>query len=226
MVHAPAQVPGVCGGDPLCDREGRAHQRGRERGGRRSVQRQITECFVYHAGAEGGASDSASRAHGDADHGKSILVRAGVEATVGAAIDMSIVGHTQRRYASAWKRYLGWCRSQEEEPLPVTEDKAFSSCTSPHVRWAFSSNSPLSGANASPALRQPKKHMQVAAHNIFTLSPFPLHTECMALMWTHFTGSLTRVTLPSTASIRAKPFLNWANLSMVLQSGALMPALI
>ncbi len=124
MVHAPAQVPGVCGGDPLCDREGRAHQRGRERGGRRSVQRQITECSVYHAGAEGGASDSASRAHGDVDHGKSILVRAGVEATVGAAIDMSIAGHTQRRYASAWKRYLGWCRSLEEEPLPVTEDKA------------------------------------------------------------------------------------------------------
>ncbi len=37
---------------------------------------------------------------------------------------MSIAGHTQRRYASAWKRYLGWCRSLEEEPLPVTEDKA------------------------------------------------------------------------------------------------------
>ncbi len=47
-----------------------------------------------------------------------------MEAVVGDAIDMSIAGHTRRRYAAAWERYSVWCRSLGEEPLPVTEDKA------------------------------------------------------------------------------------------------------
>jgi len=31
---------------------------------------------------------------------------------------------TRRLYASAWKKYSGWCESLREEPLPITEDKA------------------------------------------------------------------------------------------------------
>ncbi len=43
--------------------------------------------------------------------------------------------------------------------------------TSVQVRWAPASNSSCSGARASPALRQPKKHRQAAAHSILPFTP-------------------------------------------------------
>ncbi len=52
------------------------------------------------------------------------MVRAGVGEAVEAAIDMSIAARTRQRYASARRRYEAWCGGLDEEPLPVTEEKA------------------------------------------------------------------------------------------------------
>ena len=78
----------------------------------------------FYAGSGGGAGGSADRATRDADHAESILVRAGVEETVGFVLDQSIAEPTQRRYASAWKKYSDWCSQLGEAPLPITEEKA------------------------------------------------------------------------------------------------------
>ena len=47
-----------------------------------------------------------------------------MEETIGAVLDQSIAEPTRRRYDSAWKRYMAWCRQLGETPLPVTEDTA------------------------------------------------------------------------------------------------------
>lgn len=61
---------------------------------------------------------------GTADHRQPLVVRAGLEADVDAAIDRSVSERTRRRYVAAWERYRTWCEGLEEDPLPVTEEKA------------------------------------------------------------------------------------------------------
>ena len=98
---------------------------------------------------------------------------------------------------------------------------------SSNVRCALGSNLPLSGAVTSPALRQPKKQSQVAAHNIVASKPFLL---CQFFFSCSISsgdmGSLTLSLHPFSALTLLMPLSTCPSLGMLPHWGSGQPLLI
>lgn len=121
--NAPYEMPRLCQRYSATDDSGRAHKRGRERGGGCFVERQAQCCSFCHAGNGGEDQSDPEGTGGASDSRKPLLVRAGVEEAK-LLFDQGIAEPTQRRHDSVWKKYLAWCRELREAPLPITEEKA------------------------------------------------------------------------------------------------------